>query len=743
MNKTGWSIYIVVFFGGLAALAWEVLWLHFASLAIGVSAQAAAIILSAMMLGMAAGSLVVESWLKNIQENKLLWLLAFVEGAIGLSGLFSSPLFLMVEKLDVWIFSTAPQFAPFIQSIGIVLILGLPTFLMGATVPVYARIANNFKISLAGLYATNVTGAAIGIMLVSFIFIPWFGISSTIKLSAGLNCLAALFALFAKSPNENVQIKTTNSVAEDKPMEYSLNKSSVIVFCTGFVIFVLEVVWFRSLRAALQATTESFALILFSTLIALACGGFLSSILKRSKRIPLSCLLALAGFLVLQITPIIERFDLYMLNISGSYGVYMLKRFFYVLIILGPPMGALGLGLPWILEMHNKSGRIGRLYSVNTLGAVSGSLVAAWIILPVLGSIKGAWVAAGIILLSSLLIARIKEYSLILILGLLGFFIACSNDSGLGHLRIQGWPYDKKYIVLESREGPDATVSVIEDEDHIRHLFIDGFSVSDESGAAHYMDWMGRLPMILHHHPKNALVICFGTGQTANSVRQENPEQLDLVDVNPDVFEMAPLFIKNQNVLNDPRTRKIIMDGRAFLRRTHQKYDIVTMEPMPPTFAGSNALYSLEFYQSINRRLNNNGIAAQWLPFHLVDDIQSASIVATFLEVFTDVMLWIDPVSNHGILLGFKREAGESRPVEWFGLNKGNQNRNLSDDEIKQSLIFHKDTLTRFAERGKIITDDNQFLSFGYGRMKWWAQPNAQKYTLDILNNIASQYNKQ
>ncbi|MCK5180043.1 MAG: hypothetical protein KAR32_10975, partial [Candidatus Omnitrophica bacterium] len=149
-------IYIVVFLGGLAALTWEVLWLHFANLAIGVSAQAAAIILSAMMLGMAAGSLSAEPLLKKIRWNKETRLLALLEGVIGVVGLFIALSFLFVEKLDSWIFLAAPGFAPFVQGVGIVLILGLPSFLMGATVPVYARIAGRFQISLAGLYATNV-----------------------------------------------------------------------------------------------------------------------------------------------------------------------------------------------------------------------------------------------------------------------------------------------------------------------------------------------------------------------------------------------------------------------------------------------------------------------------------------------------------------------------------------------------------------------------------------------------------
>ena len=138
----------------------------------------------------------------------------------------------------------------------------------------------------------------------------------------------------------------------------------------------------------------------------------------------------------------------------------------------------------------------------------------------------------------------------------------------------------------------------------------------------HYMDWMGRLPMILHPSPQKALVICFGTGQTANAVRLEGSRHLDIVDVNPAVFGMAHLFSKNQNILEDPGTHRVVMDGRAYLRRTTRNYDVVTLEPMPPTFAGSNALYSLEFYLLIKSRLNDGGVAAQWLPHSPINGIE-------------------------------------------------------------------------------------------------------------------------
>ncbi len=51
------SIFLLVFASGLAALSWEVLWQHYASLALGVSAIGTALTLAVTMGGMTLGAM--------------------------------------------------------------------------------------------------------------------------------------------------------------------------------------------------------------------------------------------------------------------------------------------------------------------------------------------------------------------------------------------------------------------------------------------------------------------------------------------------------------------------------------------------------------------------------------------------------------------------------------------------------------------------------------------------------------
>ena len=107
---------------------------------------------------------------------------------------------------------------------------------------------------------------------------------------------------------------------------------------------------------------------------------------------------------------------------------------------------------------------------------------------------------------------------------------------------------------------------------------MDGFIASTELSVWSYMEWMGRLPMILHPDPRDLLVIGFGAGRTAYAVSDEQPDRVDVVEVNPGVLELGPLFAINQGVLQNPRVRALLMDGRAWLRRSDRHYDVVTLE---------------------------------------------------------------------------------------------------------------------------------------------------------------------
>jgi spermidine synthase len=165
------------------------------------------------------------------------------------------------------------------------------------------------------------------------------------------------------------------------------------------------------------------------------------------------------------------------------------------------------------------------------------------------------------------------------------------------------------------------------------------------------------------------------------------------------------------------------MDGRAWLRRTDKLYDVITLEPMPPNFAGVNALYSLEFYQLAAARLRPGGLLVQWLPFHLISLHDAGAIVATFQRQFPDSILWIDPVDQSGILIGRLGAAAEAAHsnlgLSFPGLQRPGAHGDMTPDAITANVALRAAGIAKWAELAdRIVTDDNQLLAYGLHRSR-------------------------
>ena len=85
--------------------------------------------------------------------------------------------------------------------------------------------------------------------------------------------------------------------------------------------------------------------------------------------------------------------------------------------------------------------------------------------------------------------------------------------------------------------------------------------------------------------------------------------------------------------MKSPLSHVVIDDGRRYLERTSEQYDVITIDPPPPVeAAGTSLLYSKEFYSIIRRRLAPGGILQQWLPWG--DAVVKAAVARALQESF-------------------------------------------------------------------------------------------------------------
>jgi spermidine synthase len=146
-----------------------------------------------------------------------------------------------------------------------------------------------------------------------------------------------------------------------------------------------------------------------------------------------------------------------------------------------------------------------------------------------------------------------------------------------------------------------------------RVLLVNGIGMTSLTPITKFMV---HLPLALHREPpKSALIICFGMGTTYRSALSWDLETTT-VELVPDVPKAFGFYHADAaQILHNPKVHIVIDDGRRYLKRTREKFDVIVIDPPPPPeAAGSSLLYSVEFYDLVKQHLKPHGILQTWFP---------------------------------------------------------------------------------------------------------------------------------
>ncbi len=167
--------------------------------------------------------------------------------------------------------------------------------------------------------------------------------------------------------------------------------------------------------------------------------------------------------------------------------------------------------------------------------------------------------------------------------------------------------------------------------------------------------------------------------------------------------------------------------------RCDDAYDLITLEPPPPSAAGVVNLYSRDFYALAATRLKPDGLVAQWLPLPTQTDADTRSLVRSFLDAFPHATLWTTEVhemmlvgSPAPIELDARRIAarfdqpGVSAALKEVGVD--------SPAALLSTFVCDGAGLTRFAGDAPAVTDDRPRIEYGP-----WVMPGEFERTLPSL----------
>lgn len=684
--KTRSAVICLLLFGsGLCALVYQTVWLREFRMIFGTSTAATAAVLAIFMAGLGVGSVVLGA--RVDRRSRPLRFYAQLEFLIATAAALS-PLLLWLTRAAYLSLGGAESVgataAIVIRLILSALVLALPTFLMGGTLPAAGRAietdSDQGRRKLALVYGSNTLGAVVGVLISTFYLLEHLGNRHTLWVACGVNFLVAGAAL-ALSRSQTSQEITTDVSCEITPAEGPPVRLVVVLIAAwlvGFVFFLMELVWYRMMTPLLGGTTFTFGLILAIALLGIGIGSCVYA--SWSERIQptlsgfaLTCAeeaLFIAAPFALGDRIAVLALLLRPLGAIGFHG-HILAWTLVTAIVVLPASIVAGVQFPMLVGLlgkgrQNVGWHTGLAYGANTLGAITGSLAGGFGLLPAI-SATGAWKISALMLAAFgtviwiICYRSVRQFRPLLapigltIVAILLLFAtgptAAWRQSPIGAGRgdesfvtsrntKEEWLREKRRYLVFQKDGIESCVGV-NNGSGIAFLINgkpDGNAVLD--GPTQVM--LGLLGAILQPNATRSLVVGLGTGSTAGWLGAiPSMKQVDVIELERAVLQVAELSASvNRNVLSNPKVRIAIGDAREKLLTTREQYDLIVSEPSNPYRAGIASLYTKDYYEAAAQRIRRGGLFVQWVQAYEVDAPTIRSIYATFSSVFPVVETW-------------------------------------------------------------------------------------------------------
>ena len=681
----------------------------------GNTVYSASVVVAVFMLGLGVGSYIAGRWADRryaTEPSAPLLSYGYFELAIAAMGVAIALVLPHLDRLSVvvtsyqtgangWYVLTPGSYA---ARIAIALLLLTPiTLLMGGTLTLLIRYLVRAEVEvevrrIAWLYAVNTAGAAAGCFLTDFTLVPAWGLLKTQLLAVALNAIAGVGAIVlvrlkadptgTKRPDagDGRARKRKSSPASIRPeviggvrLQPDLPLIATALAFSGFAGLGMEILWFRHFSFMLGAFRAVFALLLTVILVGIGAGALAASAVQRRWRNPGSLLMAIQSLFVAFTLAGMWSADSRAIDrtVSDAIGAFrsattsgqlsspsaMSELWFNLrpmLLEVAVPALLMGFSFPLgnaLIQRAEQSvgRRAGALYLANTAGAVCGSLIAGFVLLPRFGlqiSTSVLMVAAAIGLVPIYQVVRRGSSRTfwippaIAIASLVGWFLLPADI-----IRARALPKpEPNERVLNQSEGINEIVSVTETSGKGRRLMTNGHAMSATWPLSQrYMRALAHVPLLMIDNPTRALVIGFGVGNTTHAATlHPSIQRVEVADLSPNVLDHASWFAAtNSDVLRDPRVSVYLNDGRHHLllgagltnRPYSDAYDLITLEPPPIGYAGVSSLYSEEFYRLARARLKPEGLVSQWLPAYQVSNATTLSMIKSFVDVFPQSVL--------------------------------------------------------------------------------------------------------
>lgn len=667
-----------LFVSGMCALIYQTAWMRYFRLIFGASTLATGAVLAIFMGGLGLGSAILGR--RADRKPRPLAFYGQLEIFIAISAAATPLLLWLVRASYIAIGGSVTlgvALATIVRLLLAGVVIGVPTVLMGGTLPAAARAVESSddagRKRLALLYGANTLGAVTGAVLGTFFLLERLGNQNTLLAAAIVNVLIGLLAMVLGNRERKIDAAASEEPfrAAALPPRMILSAAAIV----GFAFLLMELVWYRMLSPLLGGTTFMFGLILAVALLGIGLGGIAWSLWGRGRSataggFALTCTLeaaaiaipyALGDRLAILANALRPLGDL-------SFAGHVVGWTLLTAIVVFPAAFLSGIQFPLLISLlgrgrDNVGREVGLAYAWNTAGAIAGSLLGGFGLLPLL-SAPGCWrlVAALLALLGVVavifaskerrfaavavsIIAAVVSFACLFTLGPTALW----RHAGIGAGRapqprtkndMHDWVTTARRTLVWEADGRESSVALTDPDD--LGLIVNGKSDGSARSDAGTQVMLGVIGALIHPNPRSSFVVGLGTGTTAGWLADvPTIDRVDVVELEPAVVESSEQYVSvNRNVLRNRKVHLEVADAREILLASRRKYDLIVSEPSNPYRAGIAGLFTREFYEAAADRMNHGGMFLQWVQMYAVDTRTVQTMYATLNTVFPYVETW-------------------------------------------------------------------------------------------------------
>jgi spermidine synthase len=699
---------LIFILSGAAGLVYELIWVRQLYQFFGSTIHSVTTVVAAYMGGLGLGAYVLGRRADRQANPAALY--GRLELAIGVFGLLSP---WILRGIGAAYLALARGLAPglwagtAIKFVFAFVVLLVPTFLMGGTLPVLTRAfardrSDELRGELALFYGLNTVGGVLGCVGAGYFLIEFVGLRASALATGTVNlALGAAALALARTParEDGAPAAVGEPVFTPDPGVATRRLAVWLIGITAFASLLYEIAWTRTLILVIGSSTYAFTTILACFLLGIGLGSLIAVGRGRATRdLMVRAALVQGAIAVLAslLFPFFRALPVYVvatLQVPFLSPVELLVLHgVAVAVVVIPPALGMGLSFPLLAELASEragaTGReVGRAYFANTLGSVAGAVVTGFLLIHLIGSertlvvgvVVNAAAAAALtwwlrragggeeasraverlpaaLALVALAVTALTPSwsSRLLDRGAVVYGRTAMDADELGRY-LRGYGSEQLFF----KEGWNSAVSVWRDGNQTWLKVngkVDASSVADMDTQV----MLGLLPALAHPRPRRAFVVGFGSGATTGTLADvPGMARIDVAEIERAVLRASRLFRDaNHDVLDDPRVHVIEDDARSALMLAETPYDLIVSEPSNPWIAGVASLFTRDYYRIVARRLAAGGIFCQWLQMYRLTPGAAAVVVANLRAVFPHVEIWFANASDLMVLAA-------NEPLRW------------------------------------------------------------------------------